>query len=68
LASLRYDSKANALYLRVAEGSISLTEPLSDSVFIDLGKKGELLGIEFILPKDVPKKTISKIAAKAAAK
>ncbi len=68
MASLRYDSKANALYLRVGEGNVNLTEPLSDSVFIDLGKKGELLGIEFILPKDVPKKTISKIAAKAAAK
>ncbi len=51
MASLRYDSKANALYLRVAEGNVSLTEPLSDSVFIDLGKKGELMGIEFILPK-----------------
>lgn len=67
MASLQYDNRANALYLKIAEGNVRLTEPLSDSVFIDLGKKGELLGIEFILPKDIPKKTIKKIAAKAAA-
>ncbi len=68
MVSLRYDTKANALYLKVAEGNVHITEPLNDSVFVDLGKKGNLLGIEFILPKDIPKETVKKIAAKIAAR
>ncbi len=62
MASLRFDSKANALYIKIAEGIVSETDPLNDSVFIDLDKEGKVLGIEVVLPKNVSKKTVEKIA------
>lgn len=36
MVSLRFDSKANALYMKIAEGRVSETEPLNDGVFVDL--------------------------------
>jgi len=62
LVSLRFDSKANALYMKIAEGRVSETEPLNDGVFIDLDEGGKILGIEIILPKNLSKKMVEKIA------
>ena len=62
MVSLRFDSKANALYMKIAEGRVSETEPLNDGVFIDLDEGGKILGIEIILPKNLSKKMVEKIA------
>ncbi|MFQ6074856.1 MAG: DUF2283 domain-containing protein [Candidatus Bathyarchaeia archaeon] len=62
MASLRFDPKANALYVRIAEGRVAETEPLNDSMFVDLDGDGRVLGIEVILPKDLPKRMTKKIA------
>lgn len=61
LASLEYDAAAKAFYVRIKRGDVAETEPLSDSVFVDLDASGELLGMEVVLPKDAPQELLSKI-------
>ena len=66
MASLKYDRSAKAVYVRIRRGRVAQTEPLNDSVFLDLNANGRLLGIEVILPKDLPEETIRKVAAATA--
>jgi uncharacterized protein YuzE len=65
LASLKYDKMAKAFYVQLRKGKVTETEPLNDSVFIDLDKEGRLVGIEVVLPKDLPQEIASRIAAAA---
>ena len=65
MASLKYDTSAKALYVGVRRGKVVRTEPLNDSVFVDLDETGRLVGIEVILPKDLPAEMVRKIAAAA---
>jgi uncharacterized protein YuzE len=65
LASLKYDKMAKALYIQLRKGKVAETEPLNDSVFVDLDKEGRLIGIEVVLPKDLPQEIASRIAAAA---
>ncbi len=51
MASLEFDSKINALYLRFRKGKVSSTEPLADNMAIDLDGEGRVLGLELILPR-----------------
>lgn len=45
---IHYDRKADALYLRIAQGEVGRTAPLSETVTIDLDAEGKLLGIEML--------------------
>ena len=36
MASLKFDPKAKAFYVKLGKGKVVHTEPLSDSVFVDL--------------------------------
>ncbi len=65
MASLKYDAPAKALYVRIRTGKVAETEPLNDSVFIDLDRAGRLVGIEVILPKELPAEVVKKIIAAA---
>ena len=65
MASLKYDEVAKALYVQVRRGKVAETEPLNDSVFVDLDRKGRLIGIEIVLPRDLPQEIISRISAAA---
>ena len=65
MASLKYDTSAKALYVGVRRGKVVWTEALNDSVFMDLDETGRLVGIEAILPKDLPAEMVRKIAAAA---
>ena len=65
MASLKYDASSKALYVRIRTGKVAETEPLNDSVFMDLDRAGRLLGIEVILPKELPAEVVKKITAAA---
>jgi len=54
---------AKALYVRIRRGRVVKTEVLNDSVFVDLDGEGRLIGIEVILPKDLPQEVASRIIA-----
>ncbi len=53
MASLEFDRKVNALYLRLRKGKVASTEPLADNMAVDLDKDGKVLGLELILPGDI---------------
>jgi len=41
-----YDPKADILYIVVKEGPVEDTIEANDDIFIELGKSGEIIGIE----------------------
>ena len=45
---ITYDKIANAAYMTLRKGKVAKTLEMSDSVIIDLDKKGNLLGIELL--------------------
>ncbi len=65
MASLKYDATTKALYVRIRSGTVAETEPLNDSLFMDLDDAGRLVGIEVILPKELPAEVVKKITAAA---
>ena len=61
MASLKYDERAKALYLKLSDSKIVETEPVSDSIFFDIAEDGSLVGVEVILPKDMPEERVKKL-------
>ncbi|MFA5240024.1 MAG: DUF2283 domain-containing protein [Phycisphaerae bacterium] len=55
------DTQANALYIKVREGNVSVTKETMPEVFVDYNAKNEILGIELVSPCVT---TIRKIAKK----
>ena len=55
MASLEFDKETNSLYLRLRKGKVSSTEPLSDSMAVDLDSKKNVVGLEVLLPRTIKK-------------
>ncbi len=55
MASLEFDKDADALYLRLKKGRVFSSEPLADSMIVDLDSKKKVLGIGLLLPPTVRK-------------
>ena len=51
IRSFEFDPEAEAIYLSVAEGEVDHTKRISDSLLIDVDKKGKPLGIEILRVK-----------------
>lgn len=47
---LKYDGKADALYIRLSQASFDHTKTLDDNRHLDFGKDGTLIGIEILYP------------------
>jgi uncharacterized protein YuzE len=45
---ITYDKIANAMYFTLKKGTFGKTIQVNDRVLVDLGKKGEVLGIEML--------------------
>ena len=50
MASLEFDRKTDALYLRLRKGKVSSSEPLADNMVVDLDSRRKVLGLELLLP------------------
>jgi uncharacterized protein YuzE len=55
------DTQANALYIKVKDGEVSVTKETLPEVFVDYNAENEILGIELVSPCVA---TIRKIAKK----
>ncbi len=44
----RYDAKADALYIRLADGEIVESETVSPGIVLDFDRTGHLVGIEVL--------------------
>lgn len=58
---IRYDSKVDAMYIKLANGKYDNTRKVSDVVLVDEDKNGRVLGIEILdasenIPAFDPKK------------
>ena len=65
MVSAQYDSESKALYVKLAGGAVSCSEPLNDSVFLDLGEDDTLLGTEVLVPEDVSEDLVKRITSRA---
>jgi uncharacterized protein YuzE len=61
LASLEFDRKTDALYLRLKRGKVSSSEPLADNLVVDLDSKRRVLGIELLLPPTMDREIKSQL-------
>jgi len=61
---ITYDSRADALYIRLREGEFARNREVEPGVVLDIGRESELLGIEILNasarldPADVAKVSI----------
>jgi len=49
---IRYDAQADAMYIKVGNGSIEKTKKIDDNTIIDFDKSGNLVGIELLFVKE----------------
>jgi len=55
MASLEFDRKTDALYLRLRKGKVSSSEPLADNMVVDLDSRNRVVGLELLLPPTINK-------------
>ena len=46
--NIRYDPKVDALYIDLAKGQYQVSKKISDSIVVDMTKKGKVIGIEIL--------------------
>jgi len=61
---IQYDKQADAMYIYLKEkGKIEETVKVNENIFVDVDKKGNIIGIELLeISKQVPQKEINKIS------
>ena len=56
-----YDKEADAMNIRVKSGKVYKTLEISDSILVDVDKKGRALGIEILfVSAQMPRKSINQ--------
>ncbi len=50
---IRYDADADAVYLRLREGTVAETVEVEEMVYVDVDAEGRPLGVEFAVASDV---------------
>ncbi len=54
-----YDKEADAMNIRVKSGKVHKTLEISDSILVDVDKKGRALGVEILyVSSQMPRKSI----------
>ncbi len=62
---IRFDKKADAMYIELQKGDFYKNKKIDDLTIVDLDKKGNILGIEFLkVSKRIPKESLSEINVK----
>jgi len=57
MALLEFDPEVGALYVKLKEGKVSVSEPIADNIVLDLDEKGEIIGLEILLPPTIREDT-----------
>lgn len=62
---INYDEEADAIYIKLAEGSFLKNKKIDDTTILDLGENDAVLGIEILdVSKRLPKESLSKVLVK----
>lgn len=54
MVSVRYDAEAKALYVQITKGKVFETVSLGKDQFLDVNKNGKIIGLEVLLPNEIP--------------
>ena len=46
--NISYDNNADAMYIKLKDGTFGRNEEVSEGIILDISKKGDLLGIEIL--------------------
>jgi len=49
---IRYDSEADAMYIKFRDGDYEISEEIREGVILDLDKNNEIIGIEILDAKE----------------
>ena len=59
---ISYDKTADAMYIYLRKGKVAKTVKINNRVFVDVDKKGNVIGIEMLdVSHQIPKKEIGKV-------
>lgn len=59
---IQYDKSAEAMYIYLKKEKVAKTIKINNRVFVDIDKKGNVIGIEMLgVSHQIPKKEIGKI-------
>jgi len=62
MVQVEFDSKADAMYIRLRKAKYEISEELAENVIMDLDKRGRIIGIEILdATKNLGKELINKI-------
>lgn len=62
---LRYDKKADAIYIRFNDEKYFESDEVKENVIFDYDKKNNIIGIEILnVSKIIPQKSVSKLISK----
>lgn len=50
--NIKYDSAADALYIRFRSDSVARTEQIEDDAIVDFNKQGEVIGLEVLFVRE----------------
>jgi uncharacterized protein YuzE len=68
---LEYDSKADAIYIRLKDATVASTREVDNNLIVDLDAKGKMVGIEllfvsdYLSPEDIDNFTITTLRTSA---
>lgn len=48
MMKITYDQKVDAMYVKLRAGRYDHTKKVTDSILVDVSKKGEILGLEIL--------------------
>ncbi len=46
--NMTYDTEAGAAYMKIRKGSVHVTRKVTESLLVDMDKKRNVLGVEFL--------------------
>lgn len=62
---IKVDPEADAMYIKFREGEFGRNKRIDEDTIIDIGKEGELLGIEFLnVAERIPRKDLEDVHVK----
>jgi len=61
---MSWDPIARAAYIKLAQGRVSETKEEGPGVYVDIGAKGKLLGLEILNPRNIQLTVMKRLAKK----
>lgn len=70
--NIRYNKQTDALYISLAKGAYTVSKKITDTIIVDIDKKGKVMGIEILdasntidrfNPREIPSTFLQRISS-----